>query len=58
MQKRLLTLKEASVYLSVGPWKLRQMVVHQEIKVVQHHPGSRLLFDLKELDKWIEAHKS
>jgi excisionase family DNA binding protein len=58
IQKRLLTLKEAATYLAIGTWKLRQMVAHQEIKSVQHHHGSRLLFDLKELDKWIEAHKS
>ncbi|MFL6314740.1 MAG: helix-turn-helix domain-containing protein [Terriglobales bacterium] len=58
IQPRLLTLKAAAHYLSVGEWALRRLVWAGDLPSVQLKKGARLLFDIVDLNKWIEAHKS
>lgn len=57
MAKRLLTLNEAAEYLAIGVWKLRRMIWNGEIPFVQHGKGARVLLDVNDLDKHIEATK-
>jgi excisionase family DNA binding protein len=54
---RLLTLRDAATYLAMGTWALRRLVWANELSVVQNGKGARLLFDRKDLDKWIEKTK-
>ena len=54
---RLLRLKEAAAYLSVSAWTMRQMARRGEVAFIQRTPYSPFLFDLSDLDSWIESHK-
>jgi hypothetical protein len=54
---RLLTLKAAAHFLSVGEWKLRRLVWSGQLAVVQERKGARLLFDVVDLNRFIEANK-
>lgn len=56
-QKRLLRLKDAAVYLSLSPWKLRRLVWERRLPVVQDCEGSPFLFDQFDLDTYVETHK-
>jgi excisionase family DNA binding protein len=58
LQKRLLTLKEAAVYLAVSEFTLRRRVWANQIPVIQNGKYSRLLFDIRDLDRYIEQHKT
>ncbi len=51
--RKLLTIKEASIYLSRSESALYHLVARREIAVVRH--GRNLRFDVKELDRWIEG---
>jgi len=55
--KRLLRLKDASVYLSLSPWKLRRLVWSGRLPVVQDCEGSPFLFDCRDLDSFVESNK-
>lgn len=55
---RLLTLKAAAGYLSIGIWKLRRLIWAGELPSVQDGKGGRVLVDRVDLDKWVEAHKN
>ena len=55
--KRLLRLKDAAVYLSLSPWKLRRLVWERRLPVVQDCEGSPFLFDQRDLDSYVETHK-
>ena len=55
--KRLVRLKEAAGYLSLSPWKLRNLVWAGRLPVVQDCEGSPFLFDQRDLDSYVEEHK-
>jgi len=56
-KKRLLRLKDASIYLSLSPWKLRRLVWAGRLPVVQDSEGSPFLFDYCDLDAYVEHNK-
>jgi excisionase family DNA binding protein len=56
-KKRLLRLKDAAVYLSLSPWKLRKLVWERRLPVVQDSEGSPFLFDYRDLDSYVENNK-
>jgi excisionase family DNA binding protein len=56
-RRRLLRIKEASTYLSLSPWKLRQLVADGKLPVVQDTEGSPFLLDVRDLDGFIERSK-
>ncbi len=56
MQKRLYDIKEAAVYLGRTVWALREMYYNGKIPCVRD--GRRMLFDIFDLDKWIDQNKT
>ena len=54
--KRLYTVKEAGVYLGRSEWAIREMYYAGKIPYVRD--GSRVLFDIVDLDIWIENSKT
>ena len=50
-------IKEASTYLSLSPWKLRQLVQSGKLPVVQDTEGSPFLLDVRDLDGYVERSK-
>jgi len=49
--------EEAAYYLSLSPWKVRQLVASGVLPFVQPEPGSPYLFDLRDLDRYVETKK-
>jgi len=56
-RRRLLRIKQASEYLSLSPWKLRQLIQCGKLPVVQDTDGSPFLLDVRDLDGWLERCK-
>jgi helix-turn-helix protein len=56
--KRLLKLKQAAVYLSLSTWTLRGIIQAGQLPIVVYAPNTPWLIDVKDLDTWIEKHKS
>ncbi len=57
--RRLLRLKDASKYLSIGTKTLRSLILSGAIKYVQLKPGnSPFLLDVRDLDNFIESRKT
>lgn len=56
-KRRLLRIKAASEYLSLSPWKLRQLIQSGKLPVVQDIEGSPFLLDVRDLDGWLERSK-
>ncbi len=56
MRKRLYNLTEAATYLGRSIWALREMYYNGKIPCVRD--GRRMLFDIHDLDAWIEKQKS
>jgi excisionase family DNA binding protein len=56
-KRRLLRIKDASEYLSLSPWKLRQLIQCGKLPVVQDTDGSPFLLDLRDLDGFVERSK-
>ena len=56
-KRRLLRIKAASDYLSLSPWKLRQLIQCGKLPVVQDTEGSPFLLDVRDLDGWLERSK-
>jgi excisionase family DNA binding protein len=54
---RMLKTKQAAHYLSVSAWKLRNIVQAGEIACIISDGTSPWLFDIRDLDKWIERLK-
>ena len=50
--KRLYSLKEASVYLGRSVWAIREMLWAGKIKFVKD--GKSILLDMNDMDDWIE----
>lgn len=53
--KRLISIREAGIYLSRSPWTVAEMVRAGKLPYVRD--GKRKLLDLKDLDKWIDENK-
>lgn len=54
---RMLKTKQAAHYLNVSAWKLRNIVQAGGIACIIGDGTSPWLFDLRDLDNWIERHK-
>lgn len=54
--KRLYNINEAAQYLGRSVWALREMYYKGKIPCVRD--GRRMLFDITDLDAWIESNKS
>ena len=54
---RLVKTSLAARYLNVSQWKLRRLVQTGEIPYIPGEGTSPWLFDLKDLDNWIEHRK-
>ncbi|MGD1082116.1 MAG: helix-turn-helix domain-containing protein [Candidatus Sulfotelmatobacter sp.] len=55
--RRLVRLKQASEYLSISCWTLRQIIQAGEIPIVKVRDGAPWLLDLSDLDSWVDQHK-
>jgi excisionase family DNA binding protein len=55
--RRLYRLKDAARYLSLSPWKVRQLIHAGEIPFIQPDQGSPYLIDQKDLDRYVETRK-
>jgi excisionase family DNA binding protein len=53
--KRLYTVKEAAVYLGRTEWAMREIYYAGKIPCVRD--GSRVLFDIHDLNAWIDRNK-
>jgi excisionase family DNA binding protein len=54
---RLLRLRDAAEYLSMGTKALRQLIHSRKLPYVQLDKNSPFLVDRRDLDKFIERHK-
>jgi excisionase family DNA binding protein len=55
--KRLLKTPDAAKYLSISPWKLRNLVQAGEIPCILGDGTTPWLFDKQDLDSWIDRRK-
>ncbi len=55
LRQRLLSVNEAAKYLGLSPWSLRKRLNQGILPVVRI--GRRILFDLHDLEFFIEQHK-
>jgi hypothetical protein len=56
-QRRLLTLKDASLYLGRSVGSIREMLYGRELPCIQKGNG-KVWIDLKDIDNWIDNQKS
>jgi excisionase family DNA binding protein len=54
-RKRLYTIPEAAEYLGRLPWAVRSMIWAGKLPAVKD--GKRILVDVYDLDRWVEANK-
>jgi len=54
---RLLKTRDAAHYLSISAWKLRNLVQTGEIACIMGDVTGPWLFDIRDLDNWIERRK-
>lgn len=55
MRKRLLNIKECAEYLGLSIQAIYNRVSQRRIPYIKD--GKRVLFDIEELQRWIEKHK-
>ena len=55
-QKRLYSIKEASVYLGRSEWAIREILWSGKIPYFKD--GKRILLDINDMDAWIEKNKT
>lgn len=53
--RRLLTVEEAAVYLTLSEREIYNMISTSELVAVRH--GKRRMIDIRDLEAWIAAHK-
>jgi excisionase family DNA binding protein len=60
LTRRMLRCKEAARYLSVGTKRIRQLVLSGELPCIRMDDAqnSPFLIDVRDLDRWIDLHKS
>ena len=57
-KKRLFTLAEAGIYLGRSPCAVRSLAWSGAIPTVRNPVvGSKMYFDIRDLDRWIESNK-
>ena len=56
LRKRLLTVKEASIYLGRSIPAIRELIWAGKLPIVKS--DRRIFFDINDIDKWIEQHKT
>ncbi|MEW6417626.1 MAG: helix-turn-helix domain-containing protein [Nitrospirota bacterium] len=56
LNKRLYSIKEASVYLGRSVWAVREMLWAGKIPYIKD--GKRILLDIQDMDIWIEKNKT
>ena len=54
--RRLLTIAEAAVYLSISEREIYNMLGNKEIRCVRH--GRRIMLDIRDLEVWVDANKT
>jgi excisionase family DNA binding protein len=54
-RKRLYTINQAAEYLGRSPWAVRSMIWNGKLPAVRD--GKRILVDVFDLDRWVEANK-
>lgn len=57
IRKRLFRTKDAAEYLGVSPGKVRRLTQSGELPIIQHDEHSPWLYDLHDLDSYIEKSK-
>ena len=58
LRKRLLTVKEASVYLGMSLSTFRNLYWSGAISIIKGRENEKIRVDVFDLDKWIEASKT
>lgn len=56
LRKRLLSVKEASIYLGRSIPAIRELIWAGKLPIVR--PDRRIFLDINDIDKWIEQHKT
>ena len=56
LEKRLYSIKEASVYLGRSVWAVREMLWAGKMPYIKD--GRRILLDIHDMNKWIEQSKT
>jgi excisionase family DNA binding protein len=56
-RKRMMRVRDTAHYLSLSPWTVRDMAHRGELRFVQATEQSPMLFDIQDLDRWIEQSK-
>ena len=56
-RKRMMRVKDAAHYLSLSRWTVRNMAHRGDLRFVQVTEQSPMLFDIHDLDRWIEQSK-
>ena len=54
---RLMRTRAAAAYLGASPWKIRRLVQDRHLPYVSDSDHSGWWFDIRDLDKYIEANK-
>ena len=54
--RRLVTAKQAALYLCLSEREIYNMVSNREIRGVRH--GRRLMLDIRDLERWIDVNKA
>jgi excisionase family DNA binding protein len=57
VEPRVLKTNDASMYLGISPWKLRNLVQSGQISYIAGDGTSPWLFDKQDLDRWVETRK-
>jgi len=55
--RRMVRIRQAACYLSMSPWKVRQLIATGVLPFLQPEPGSPILLDIRDLDKYVETNK-
>ena len=53
----LVRIRHAAQFLGVSEWTVRQMAHEGELRFIQRTPRSPMLFDLADLNAWIQRNK-
>jgi excisionase family DNA binding protein len=56
LNKRLYSIKEASLYLGRSVWAVREMLWAGKLPYVKD--GRRILLDIRDMESWIEKNKT
>jgi excisionase family DNA binding protein len=57
IRQRMVRIPQAASYLSMSSWKVRQLIATGVLPFLQPEPGSPILLDLADLDRYVETNK-